>query len=159
MRIQAKQNIAIPPTLCARVKKMLSKRRITKKTVNPEYVKETLKLLRETKYYNHAHAVQLATFNKAPPQMTDKQEKTIMLVFDDVIEVYKKLKSDGATKGRHNMLSYNYLLWKILEVLGYKKFKNQLSMIKQSDRLEGQEALWKMICSRVDSLHYIPSQI
>ena len=70
-----------------------------------------------------------------------------MSMFDDVVDIYTALQKRGVVK-RSNMLSYSYMLLKMLELLGeeYEKFLPQLTLLKHRERLRDQENIWRQVC-------------
>lgn len=153
LRIQGKETVDIPRALVDRLMAEFKKTGITHHTVTPVKIRQALKNLKEPRYYNHVHTLQHMLFGVLPPQMTEEQERSIMEMFNDIITVYDKLKKEKSMC-RVNMLSYSYILRKIMEMLGYDEFLGQLVMLKHRDRLQEQERIWSLICAEVPEFHF-----
>jgi len=153
LRIQGKETVDIPPELLDRLMAEFRKTGVTRATVTPAKIRQGLKNLKAPRYYNHVHTLQHMLFGVLPPQMTDEQERSIMAMFNDIIVVYARLKKRSNMR-RVNMLSYSYILRKIMEMLGYDEFLGQLVMLKHRDRLQEQERIWGLICDEIPEFHF-----
>ena len=153
LRIQGKEAVDIPEHVLVRLRAEFQKIGVDRRNVTPLKIRAALKHLKLPKYYNHVHTLQHMLFGVQPPQMSDEQEQSIMAMFNDIIEAYSKIKKNSETR-RVNMLSYSYLLRKIMEMLGYDEFLEQLVMLKHRDRLQEQERIWQRICQEIPGFHF-----
>ena len=153
LRIQGKEAVDIPDGLLDRLSQEFAKTGVTKENVTPAKIRQGLKNLKAPKFYNHIHTMQHMIFGVLPPQMEEEQERAIMEVFGDIITVYNNLKKTNNVQ-RVNMLSYSYVLRKIMEMLGYDEFIDQLVLLKHRDRLQEQERIWKLMCEEVPDFHF-----
>lgn len=150
LRIQAKESTAVPEEHMAAVRGELEKMQLScsdPTKVTPKRVRAILKKLKLPKYYNSVHMIRYLVCGHRPPQMTEEQEREVMSMFDDVVDIYTTLQKRGVVK-RSNMLSYSYTLMKMLELLGpeYDKFLPQLTLLKHRERLRDQEEIWRLVC-------------
>lgn len=148
MRIQAKEPTIIPEEVLEKVRAKMRKLQLD--VANPDHltpirVREILKENKLPRYYANVHLIRYMLTGYQPPQMTEKQETDIMNLFNDVCSVYEKLQKEGKVK-RSNMLSYNYVLLKAIELLGYDEFSEAITLLKHRERLQEQEQVWKVIC-------------
>lgn len=148
MRIQAKEPTLIPESVLDKVRSKMKKLQLdvtNPEHLTPERVREILKENKLPRYYANVHLIRYMLTNYRPPQMTYKQETDVMNLFNDVCSVYEKLQAEGKIQ-RSNMLSYNYVLLKAIELLGYHEFSEAITLLKHRERLQEQEAVWKIIC-------------
>jgi hypothetical protein len=148
MRIQAKEPTVIPEEVLEKIRAKMRKLQLD--VTNPDHltpvrVREILKENKLPRYYANVHLIRYMLTGYRPPQMTEKQESDVMNLFNDVCSVYEKLQAEGKIQ-RSNMLSYNYVLLKALELLGYDEFFEAITLLKHRERLQEQEHVWKAIC-------------
>lgn len=150
LRIQAKESTEVPEEDMEALRAELAKMQLDVKDplkVTPDRVRAMLKKLKLPKHYNSVHLIRFMLCGHRPPQMTEAQEREVMSMFDDVVDIYTALQKRGVVK-RSNMLSYSYMLLKMLELLGeeYEKFLPQLTLLKHRERLRDQENIWRQVC-------------
>lgn len=150
LRIQAKESTTIPEEHMEQLRAELEKMQLDlddPSKVTPERIRLILKKLKLPKHYNSVHLIRYQLCGHRPPQMTEAQEREVLSMFDDVVDIYTALQSRGVVK-RSNMLSYSYTLAKMLELLGtdYDEFLPQLTLLKHRERLREQESIWRSVC-------------
>lgn len=148
MRIQAKEPTVIPEEVLDNIRTKMKKLQLDPtdhRHLTPARVREILKEHKLPRFYANVHLIRFMLTGHRPPQMSEKQETDVMNLFNDVCSVYEKLQSEGKVQ-RSNMLSYNYVLLKALELLGYEEFSESITLLKHRERLEEQEQVWKLIC-------------
>ena len=143
LRIQAKESTTIPEEHMELLRAELEKMQLDlddPSKVTAERIRLILKKLK-------LHLIRYQLCGHRPPQMTEAQEREVMNMFDDVVEIYTELQKRGIVK-RSNMLSYSYTLAKMLELLGtdYDQFLPQLTLLKHRERLREQESIWRSVC-------------
>ena len=50
---------------------------------------------------------------------------------------------------RTNFLSYSYVLYKFVELLGLDQYKQCFSLLKSRDKLYDQDQIWRKICDKL----------
>ncbi|AAR26895.1 FirrV-1-B20 [Feldmannia irregularis virus a] len=147
-RTQGKETTTISPEITAMVRKELKKERITDMSkVDHIKIKAILKKLRKNRYYNHCVQITTMVTGKAPPQMTDRQEETLVQMFEKVqIAFEKKIKG----KKRQNMLSYSFLIHKFLQILSLDEYLPYFPLLVSADKIQIQDSIWQELCIEVN---------
>lgn len=57
---------------------------------------------------------------------------------------------------RRNMLSYNYILFKLFQLLGLDKECHEIQMLRSKRKIESNDAIWQVICQDL-GWQFIPS--
>jgi hypothetical protein len=123
------------------------------------------KIRRYTDYYKHAPEIAHKLSGIPPPYLSPMQEERVMSMFPLVIAAYKTspryLQRLGNRKGRvkavPNMPNYLYVLYKIMQLLGYTEFLPYVPLPKSADNtIDNDRAGWKHICETYD-WQYIPT--
>ena len=147
-RTQGKETTTISPEITEMVKKELRKERITDMSkVDHIKIKTILKKLRKNRYYNHCVQITTMVTGKAPPQMTDQQEETLVQMFEKVqIPFEKKIKG----KKRQNMLSYSFLIHKFLQIMSLDEYLPYFPLLVSADKIQVQDSIWQELCKEVN---------
>lgn len=146
-QFQAKENTDIPESVYDKIKYELKKRRIndySKLTRN--MIREILRKLKLTKYYDNVPFIINKLNNIPAPKMNHKTEKIILEMFDMIESIWDIVKP----KDRKNMISYPYLLHKLCELLEYDEFLPSFPLLKSPDVLAEQDKIWKRICDQLN---------
>ena len=148
-RLQAKEYVTIPQGVYDKIKEKMTRQQLDYKDpqiMTPLRIRKILKDIKRPKYYSNVHLIRYELTGHRPPQMTLEQENQLLTLFDDICLIYTKLQSERKIV-RSNMLSYNYILKKSLELLGLDEiYEDHILLLKHRERLEEQEAVWKIIC-------------
>lgn len=107
-----------------------------------EIVRGTLKSLNLSKYYEKCAQMAYVILGTAVPQLTQPQEQTLIMMFEQLNAVYPKYRP----KGRKNMISYKYVMLKLLEICELNDIIPAIKRIKSNDRLKIHEAIWEEVC-------------
>lgn len=151
--IQAKESTDIPQKVFDKIAIEIKKERITNlDALSRKKVREYLKKLDYNKYYEHTSYIMMRLTGKQPPQIPPDIEEKLRQMFKDIQEPFAKV----CPKNRRNFLSYSYVLYKFLELLGEDKLKHEFSLLKSREKLHQQDIIWKGIC-KINSYHFIKS--
>jgi Poxvirus Late Transcription Factor VLTF3 like len=152
-QIQGKQQANIPEDVYDAIFLELKKR----KTVNLQCltateVKEILKKLKFQRWYEHVAFILSRLTGREPLQIHPELEERLRSMFRQIQAPFVK----HAPAARTNFLSYSFVLFKQLELLGHDEYLESLALLKSRDKLQAQDAIWKNICKELH-WQFIPS--
>lgn len=120
--------------------------------IEMHHVREALKSLRLSKYYENQQQITTRISGKAAPNMTPQQEEQVRCMFSAIIPLFEKHKPPD----RRNFLSYAYCLYKFCELMGWDQFLPCFTLLKGQDKLKKQDMIFEKICKDLD-WEFIPS--
>lgn len=115
-----------------------------------DQIKLAMKELGLQKYYNHAYYVMREVFGYSLVEFRKINEARLLALFMRIQEPFSRIQ-----KHRTNMLSYQFLIRKFCELLGYK-LAVYIPLLKSRTNLQRQDMIWKQICHEL-GLPYYPS--
>ena len=115
-------------------------------------MKEILKRLGLSDYYEHIVHIITKITGKHPPILSREIEEEIKQMFKDIQEPFAKY----CPKNRTNFLNYAYVLHKIFQILQMDEFLSYFPLLKSREKLRAQDEIWKPICRDMD-WEFIPS--
>jgi hypothetical protein len=155
-QLQAKENTTIPTRIIKDLTEEFKKYNITDRAIiTPVLVKSYLKKLRYNKYYEHIPTIINEICGIDAPKMDPQLEEQLKIMFDEIqipFEKYSKLISPD----RKNFLNYNYILYKMCELLNRDEFLLSFPLLKSREKLYEHDLIWKGICTDL-RWEYIPS--
>jgi hypothetical protein len=115
-----------------------------------EYVriKMAMKELRMQKYYNHVYYVMRHLFGYALVKFSKVNEARLLALFMRIQEPFSRIRSE-----RTNMLSYQFLIRKFCELLGYN-VAYYIPLLRSRANLQRQDYEWKQICDELEIPFY-----
>ena len=138
-RVQGKESAMVPKRVKDAVKERLEMERVDISQLTPKKVKEVLKKLDLSAWYNHRQKICAAIANKKPYQFTAEEEDIILAVFERLIEPYNLYRP----KTDENFPYYRYALHKILQLLGYPTdVLRDFPILKSRKNHQRKEAIW-----------------
>lgn len=140
-QFQGKETTHIPVEVMDLIVAQIKKERITLLELTNEKLKEILKKLRYSKYYEHCHYIKYK-LGIAPPTMTAKLEDTLFNLFIEIQRPYSKYCPDN----RVNFLNYYYTAYKLCELLNETTYLPYFPMLKDPEKIIEQDIIWKNIC-------------
>jgi hypothetical protein len=105
-------------------------------------MREILKKLNRSKYYEHATHILSRLNGNPPPTITPEIEEKIRTMFQEIQAPFLLYCPDDRT----NFLSYSYILFKFFELLELDEYKVYFPLLKSRDRLIAHDQIWKKIC-------------
>lgn len=142
-QFQAKESTIIPEEVMNEVICELKKRRIQNIAELTETgMREILKKLNRSKYYEHATHILSRLNGNPPPTITPEIEEKIRTMFQEIQAPFLLHCPDDRT----NFLSYSYILYKFFELLELDEYKAYFPLLKSRDRLISHDIIWKKIC-------------
>ena len=151
--IQAKETLDIPQSVLDCIMQHLHDQRVQSNgEVTVHKVREILKMLKLRKYYEHVQLITCKITGREPPRMTPEMEEKIKVCFLAASSSFQR----HCPPDRKNMISYQLVLLKLCELLGYTEFVPYFMLLKCREKLSRMCVIWKKICEDLD-WSYIPS--
>lgn len=142
-QFQAKESTIIPDEVMHEVVCEIKKRRIQNiADMTEKDMREILKKLNRSKYYEHATHILSRLNGNPPPTITPEIEEKIRAMFQEIQAPFLVYCPDERT----NFLSYSYILYKFFELLELDDYKVYFPLLKSRDRLIAHDEIWKKIC-------------
>ena len=143
-QFQAKESTEIPATIYDQILLQLKKERISNfGSLKRTKLREILRHMGETKYYEHIPHIINRLSGQNAPFMSREDEEKLRHMFREIQPAFKK----HIPKGRRNFLSYGYILYKFCELLEMDEHLACFPLLKNRDKLYVQDCAWKGICS------------
>lgn len=143
-QFQAKESTIIPDEVMSEVICEIRKRRIQNiAELTEKDMREILKKLNRSKYYEHATHILSRLNGNPPPTITPEIEEKIRTMFQEIQAPFLLYCPDDRT----NFLSYSYILYKFFELLELDEYKIYFPLLKSRDRLIAHDQIWLKICS------------
>ena len=150
---QAKESTEVPQVIISQVAEKCAQLGMTDPTqIQMPNVREALKLLGLSKYYENQQQITTRITGRAAPTMTPQQEEQVRCMFSAIIPFFEKHKPSN----RRNFLSYAYCLYKFCELMGWTQFLPCFTLLKGYDKLKKQDMIFEKICKDLD-WEFIPS--
>jgi hypothetical protein len=142
-QFQAKESTIIPEEVMNEVILEIRKRRINNiANLTEEDIRQILKKLNRSKYYEHRAHILSRLNGNPPPTITPEIEEKIRAMFQEIQAPFLLYCPDDRT----NFLSYSYILYKFFELLELDEYKVFFPLLKSRDRLIAHDIIWKKIC-------------
>ena len=142
-QFQAKESTIIPEDVMNEVILEIRKRRINNiADLTEEDIRQILKKLNRSKYYEHRAHILSRLNGNPPPTITPEIEEKIRAMFQDIQAPFLLY----CPNDRTNFLSYSYILYKFFELLELDEYKVFFPLLKSRDRLIAHDQIWKKIC-------------
>lgn len=142
-QFQAKESTEIPEEVFQAILEELKKERITStEHLKPTKIREVLKKLKCTNFYEHVPYILNRINGKTAPVMTREIEERLRFMFKEIQSSFIK----HCPKNRSNFLSYSYVLYKFCELLSLDDYLQCFPLLKNRDKLYNQDKIWQLIC-------------
>lgn len=141
-QFQGKESTTIEDEVYARIRAQLKKERRRAGELSVVERKELLKKLGFNGSYEHIAFI----WNKLgvpPPIVPPSLEQQLFSLFSIVEKRY----AVHCPEDRVNFLHYYYVLYKLFELLGERKYLKDIIMLKDPARTAEQDVVWKKICN------------
>tara|TARA_X000000950_G_scaffold280470_1_gene375150 strand:+ start:740 stop:1927 length:1188 start_codon:yes stop_codon:yes gene_type:complete len=140
---QAKETTRIPQLVIDKVLVELNKNRVKNiGKLSHEKIREILRKLGLSKYYEHVPHILNQLNGVAPPVMSCETEERLRLMFREIQIPFAR----HCPRDRKNFLSYSYVLHKFVELLELDQFKSCFTLLKSREKLYQQDLIWEKIC-------------
>lgn len=146
-QIQGRESTVIPETLVDAIMLELKKERVTDmRNITPKMMRGILKRLGSSKYYEHITTI-IRTINGLPPlRISPELEDKIKSMFKEVQPAFSRV----CPATRSNFLQYNYVISRILLLLGEPELASYFPPLKSREKQAMAESTWKAICRDLD---------
>ena len=131
-QFQAKESTEIPEDVFQAILEELRKERITNtEGIKPAKIREILKKLKCTNFYEHVPYILNRINGKTAPVMSREVEEKLRFMFKEIQSSFIK----HCPKTRSNFLSYSYVLYKFCELLELDNYLQCFPLLKNRDKL------------------------
>ena len=144
-QFQGKETTQISSEIINKITLQIKKERITQSELTNDKMKEILKKLGYSKYYEHIPFIKDKLGIK-PPVMSPDLEDTLFNLFIELQRPYSKYCPDD----RVNFLNYYYTAYKLCELLGETSYLSEFPMLKDREKIIEQDSIWKNMCLELD---------
>ncbi len=153
LQFQGQETTNIPDDVIEQLRAEFKKQKIKDVTeITHTKVKQLLKKLRLSKYYEHATYITNILNGLNPPSMPNQLEERLRYMFKEIQDPFEK----HCPKNRSNFLSYSYVLYKFCELLEEDEYLPYFPLLKSKEKLRQQDVIWKGICGEL-KWEYIPT--
>lgn len=152
-QFQAKESTDINEKIYNNILSELKKERyndITKITANK--VREVLKKLELTKYYEHCHYIMNRLSGRPAPILDSILEDKLRNMFKQVQGPWLKY----CPNKRANFFSYPYIFFKFFQLLEEDEYLPYCRLLKSREKLHEHDEVWKKICKELN-WQFIPT--
>jgi hypothetical protein len=115
-----------------------------------ERIKMALKQLKLQRYYNNIYYIMRQLLGHALVEFRKINEARLLALFLRIQEPFSRIQN-----GRTNMISYQFVIKKFCELLGYS-LAYYIPLLKSRANLQRQDCIWKGICDQL-GLPFYPS--
>lgn len=152
-QFQAKESTDISEDIFDKIMKELKKESyINLKTLTVEKVRDILKKLDLTKYYEHCHYITNRITGKPAPVITGDLEEKVRNMFKEIQGPWMKY----CPSDRSNFFSYPYIFYKFFQLLDKDEYLPYCRLLKSREKLQEHDEVWKQICVDL-KWQYIPT--
>ena len=145
-QIQGQEITNIPDNVLSLLRYEFKKQRINDLTkITHVKVRELLKKLKMSKYYEHIPHITYHISGTRQDSMPLELEDKLILMFRSIQKPFEKF----CPNDRKNFLSYPYILYKFCELLGHDEYLHLFSLLKSKEKLREHDNIWKNICNEL----------
>jgi hypothetical protein len=130
----------------------LHQRRVSRDNVTAQIVKDILKKHKKRKAYEFVVPITRRLQGHPPIQFTRETLEKLKRMFEAIQRPFER----HCPQEQTNFLSYWYVIYKFLELLGAYDVLPYLTLLKGKPKLQKQDAIWKKICADL-GWEFIPS--
>ena len=102
------------------------------------------------KYYSHVSQIVAKLTGVAPCRLSQEAQEMARLCFQAVISAFEIY----CPEGRKNMISYPYVLSKVLFILGYDDLARQIHQVQGREKVARMDSVWRRITTHLDWPYY-----
>ena len=151
--IQGKENTTIPEDVIDAIKTECKKHRlVSKKDITPLKIRQFLKQLGLSKFYEHVSHITNIINGVPAPRIPEELETKLKQMFLAIQNPFEK----HCPPERKNFLKYGYVLFKCCELLGEDEYLPLFPLLKSKEKTYNHDQIWKMICKEL-AWEFIPT--
>lgn len=145
-QIQGQSRASIPDEIYEDLREEFRKAHITSDNINSTRIREKLKKIGQSKYYEHAESIaaSLSGGIYKPVNIDPIHEEKLCLMFVQLEEPYDVIKH-LVLKGRKNFFSYPFAFFKLCELCGYDAYVRSCSLLKSPALINRQDKWWNLV--------------
>jgi ribosomal protein S27E len=151
-QFQAKEVTSVPPDVFSLLREEFKKQKLKSNDITHSKVRELLKKLKLSKFYEHIPYISSILNGITPPQMDSALEDKLRNMFFQIQKPF----AVHCPPCRKNFLSYSYILYKFCELLSKDDFLKCFPLLKSKEKLYVQDQIWKKITIDLD-WEFIPT--
>ena len=152
-QFQAKESTDINEEIFEKISNELKKESyINLKNLTVDRVRDILKKLDLTKYYEHCHYITNRITGKPAPIITGELEEKVRNMFKEIQGPWMKY----CPSDRSNFFSYPYIFYKFFQLLDKDDYLPYCRLLKSREKLQEHDEVWKLICNDL-RWQYIPT--
>jgi len=152
-QFQAKESTDISELIFEKILSELRKESyIDLKLLTVDKVRDVLKKLDLTKYYEHCHYITNRITGKPAPVITGELEEKVRNMFKEIQGPWMKY----CPSDRSNFFSYPYIFFKFFQLLDKDEYLPHCRLLKSREKLQEHDEVWKQICRDL-RWQYIPT--
>lgn len=125
------------------INKELTRKKIDKKYITVKKIRELLKKNKMGKYYEYTQYIYCKITGIDFPKLKHHDEENAKKYFKMILEPFEKYRPPS----RVNLLNYECILNKILQLLGYDDYAKRCYTLKDDEKLSDIDRIWEKICS------------
>ena len=145
-QFQAKESTDIDNIIFERILDELKKEAyIDISNITPHKIREILKKLELTKYYEHCHYITNRLTGKPAPTLTTDLEEKLRNMFKEVQGPWMNY----CPNERANFFSYPYIFYKFFQLLDKDEYLPYCRLLKSREKLQEHDEVWKRICKHL----------
>jgi hypothetical protein len=152
-QFQAKESTDINDDIFEKIQHELKKESyLNLKNLSANKVRDILKKLDLTKYYEHCHYITNRITGKPAPVITGELEDKLRNMFKEIQGPWMKY----CPSERSNFFSYPYIFYKFFQLLDKDEYLPYCRLLKSREKLQEHDQVWKRICRDL-RWQYIPT--
>tara|TARA_B110000208_G_C11798290_1_gene440661 strand:+ start:3433 stop:4617 length:1185 start_codon:yes stop_codon:yes gene_type:complete len=152
-QFQAKESTDIDNDIFDKIKDEIKKETyLNIANISYTKVREILKKLELTKYYEHCNYITNRLTGKPAPVLDAATEEKLRNMFKEVQGPWLKF----CPNDRVNFFSYPYIFYKFFELLDMDEYLEYCRLLKSREKLQEHDQVWKQICKEL-KWQYIPT--
>lgn len=149
-QFQARETTDIPQFVYDEIKSEIQKERITNLAcLTASDIREYLKKLKLNKYYDHTQHILRHITGIPAPSINRELEDRLKIMFKEIQGPFNEIISENKELFRSNLISYQYIIHKMLELLGYDDLKIYFPLLKDKEKLYNADNIWRKICHKL----------
>lgn len=141
--LQGCENTNIDASVIERVRDEFVKARMTRPDdITQLRVRGFLKKLGLNKLYEHSYQICRELGGQSAKLIPPELERKLKMMFAQIQDPFEKCKPPE----RKNFLSYSYVLYKFMQLLGEEEYLPYLPLLKSSEKLFKHDKTWRAMC-------------
>jgi hypothetical protein len=148
--IQGTETYEVPEEVLKQVCEELFRQRINEGDITFKKVREVLKVLKLRKQYEHTTQITCRITNRPLPRLSTRTQEMCRLMFRACQEPFSRHAS-MVCKGRKNFMSYSYILFQFLYILGEPQdILEAFTLLKGRDKRQRMDEVFALIAADLD---------